>query len=226
MRCSRMSCGSARRLDLAGDVEVAHAARLLRNGDRRVHPLADVEVLRLVRVRRKKPAVGDEPVGNFGTHRRARTRSRRRAGDGEQRPRRPRRPAARALRVALARGFDRVAHDAPRANTTSADAIAIAISSRSACCVPQCGITTTLNSDRAEDRADRVRRVDASHEAPRVVARVRRPRRAPAGSSRPTGTPAGNTATSDAHEVELEGDPRTRRQRRIDRPEGKRVARS
>ncbi len=55
------------------------------------------------------------------------------------------------------------------ANTTIAETIAIAISSRSACCVPRCGIDDDAEQHRTDDRADRVRRVHASDESSRVL---------------------------------------------------------
>ncbi len=66
---------------------------------------------------------------------------------------------------------------------------------------------------RADDRADGVGGVDAADE-PAGSWPALRPPRAPAGSSRPTGSRAGSTAHSAAHEVELEGDPGIARQRR------------
>ena len=96
----------------------------------------------------------------------------------------------------------------------------------SACC--ECWLPSQVTRSRlppsgADDRADGVGGVDAADESRRDPAPWPRPRRARAGSSRPTGSRRQHDPER-ADEIELEVVPGARRDRRIDRPERQRRA--
>ena len=183
----------ARRLDLAGDVEVAHAVRpspIRRSTSSSPRRRRDTSA----------PSCTSGGSGRTRPGRRESSAPRARASP----PQRARRPARstrmrqhRAGSLAVRRPDRRCSPDGATRTPRRADTIAIAISMRSACCVPNTGIATTLNSDRPDDRAHRVRRVHAARRrGPRPV-RVRPRPRSPAGSSRPRGTPPGTPPCSE-----------------------------
>ena len=214
----------ARRLDLAGDVEVAQ---------RRSPPPTRRSTSSSLRRRRGTSAASCTSGGNGRTRRARREPSapsttardrdeqpRRR----EQRPCRPRHASRSDVCASRSLAPRRLAHAASTRTRRSPRPWRSRSARRSAVLrADQCGITTTLNS--TEPRIAPT--VFAAYTRPTsrpASCPGRPPRRSPAGSSPPTGTAAGKTATSDAHRVDLERDPRTRRQRRIDRPVGKRLA--
>ena len=110
----------ARRLDLAGDVEVARAARFLGHGDRRVHPFADVQILRLASCTSAESGrTRSRPSGTFGTVAAETARSSTDAAAPERCRRADRRARRVPSRLRRRRRSPRGRHI--DANTTSAD---------------------------------------------------------------------------------------------------------
>ena len=195
----------ARRLDLAGVVIVQHAARQPRHRDRRVPAFADVDDVGLADPRRRVAAVRDEQRG----HRAARcapAAPRTTAADDDRRSCRRTASAARPSRPV-----------GTASSISSAESAEMMISTCSECWLPSHDIRSRLDASDADDRADGVRGVDAADQARRILAVGGDRRRAPAESSRPTGSRRQHGPQA-ADEIELEVEPGAGRDRRVDRP--------
>ena len=184
MRCSRMSCGSLDASTLPLDVEVARAARSARETaiDEFI-PSPTYSERRLAASRgRQHPAVGDQQARHL-----------------RHAPARERRPAVPAARTATAarraRTRERVRRDRDRARASDRrDARRCADQHPLGIAACRARNDHDAEDQRADDRADRVRRVDAADQAARILARSPPTAASASGKLAPHRNAAGRTA--------------------------------